>query len=225
MLEGDENAVSLRRVTKRYRHFVLDAIDLDIPMGRIVGLVGANGSGKSTLFRIMMGLVRADSGTVRVLGGRLPDEQVPVKRRIGFVSEDMTLHPEGSLDWHCRVVRSLNPDWDEKRSSALMEGFHLRGGRKAKELSRGEALKAMLVLALGHRPRLLLLDEATAGLDPRSRREVLAELRRLARDEGCAVVMSSHLPDDIQACAHATIELEAGRIVAGAATRRAVEVP
>jgi ABC-2 type transport system ATP-binding protein len=189
-----EPAVSLRGVTKRYRHFTLHPLDLDLPGGRVIGLIGPNGAGKSTLFRILMGLIRADAGEVTVLGRRLPSAGATVKREIGFVSEDMCLHPGAPLEWHLRLVRDFHPRWDDERARTLTARFGL-------------------MLALAGRPRLLLLDEPTAGLDPLVRGEVLEELAALVRRDGLTVVMASHLTTDLEAIADDVILLHEGRVL------------
>src|SRR5258706_1743500 len=143
-----EPAVSLRQVTKTYRHFRLEGIDLDVGAGRVMGLIGPNGAGKSTLLRIVMGLVRPDAGQVRVLAQPMPAAQALIKRSIGFVSEDMRLHPSRSLRWHADLVRWFHPTWDEARLRDLAARFDLRLEQHAGELSRGQVVKAMLVLAL-----------------------------------------------------------------------------
>ena len=206
-------AVSLRGVRKAYRQFTLEAIDLDLEPGRVCGLVGPNGAGKSTLLRILMGLVRPDAGSVRVLGLAMPGDQRAIKRATGFVSEDMGLHARRNLRWHADLVRSFHPDWDEARAAELAARFELGFGQRGGELSRGQAVKAMLLLALASRPRLLLLDEPTSGLDPLMRGELLDELGRVVRDEGLTVLFSSHLTGDIEALADDIAFLHRGRLL------------
>jgi ABC-2 type transport system ATP-binding protein len=208
-----EPTVSLHQVTKAYRHFRLDRIDLDLGAGRITGLIGPNGAGKSTLFRIIMGLVRPDAGRVRVLGRSMPGEQAAIKGLVGYVSEDMRLHPSRSLRWHAELVRSFHPTWDATRAGELAGRFELPLGQRAGELSRGQTVKAMLFLALSHRPRLLLLDEPTAGLDPLARIDLLEELARIVRSEGLSVLFSSHLTGDLELLADDVVLLHAGRLI------------
>jgi ABC-2 type transport system ATP-binding protein len=111
-------AVRLAGVTKRYRHFTLDGIDLELPTGAILGFIGANGAGKSTTLRILMGLVCQDRGTVEVLGHPMPAQEVAAKRNVGYVSEDLRLYKAATLAWHAAFVRSIYPGWDEAYRSA-----------------------------------------------------------------------------------------------------------
>lgn len=209
-----EPIVILEDVTKSYRTFTLDRVTLSAAAGRIVGLVGPNGAGKSTLFRIVMGLVRPDAGRVTVLGCAMPAEQSAIKRAIGFVSEDMRLHAGQSLRWHAELVRAFYPGWDEPRARALAERFRLRFDQRAGEFSRGQTVKAMLLLALARRPRLLLMDEPTAGLDPLARGDLMEELARIVRAEGLSVLLSSHLTGDIEGLADDVALLYEGRLIA-----------
>lgn len=208
-----EPIVQLRQVRKTYRQFSLDSLDFEMATGRVCGLVGPNGAGKSTLLRILMGLVVHDSGLVRVLGREMPREQSAIKQSIGFVSEDMRLHASRDLRWHADLVRSFHPGWDWSRARELAGRFELSFGQRGGELSRGQAVKAMLVLALAHRPRLLLLDEPTSGLDPIMRAELLDELARVVREEGLSVLFSSHATGDVESIADDVAFLLRGRLV------------
>jgi ABC-2 type transport system ATP-binding protein len=208
----DEMAVRLRGVTRRYRHFSLESVDLDVAHGRVLGVVGQNGAGKSTLLRIMMGLVRAEAGTVEVLGQAMPANERMIKGKVGFVSEDMALYRGATLRWHMDLVRSFYPGWDEAHAVALLERFELNPSQKMDGVSRGQQVKAMLLLALARRPVLLVLDEPTAGLDPLVRLDVLRELAA-ARGDGRTVIFSSHRGDDIAGLADDVAFIHAGRLV------------
>lgn len=205
--------VSLRQVRKDYRRFTLGPLDLDLSAGRVCGLVGPNGAGKSTLLRILMGLVRPDAGQVDVAGRRLPRDLAAIKDSLGFVAEDVRLHASRSLRWHADVARSLRDGWDEPYAAALADRLELSFGQRGGEMSRGQAVKAMLLLALAARPRLLLLDEPTAGLDPLARLALLEELARVVREERLTVLFSSHLTGDIEVLADDVAFLHGGRIV------------
>jgi ABC-2 type transport system ATP-binding protein len=207
----DGTAVRLRGVSKRYPHFSLAGVDLEVARGRALGVVGRNGAGKSTLLRIIMGLVYADGGAVEVLGRAMPAEEREVKREVGFVSEDMALYRGATLRWHMELVRSFYPGWDEAHAAALLDRFELRSGQKMGCMSRGQQVKAMLLLALGRRPELLVLDESTAGLDPLVRLDVLRELAA-ARGDRCTVIFSSHRGDDVAGLADDVAFIHAGRL-------------
>src|ERR1700722_20921256 len=134
-------AVEFSGVTKRYKYFTLDHIDLKLPAGYIMGFIGANGAGKSTTLRILMGLVHQDAGYVNVLGHAMPEEQATAKRDIGFVSEDMRLYGAATLEWHMRFVRSIYAYWDSGYADHLVRRFDLRPQQKIKGMSHGQRVK------------------------------------------------------------------------------------
>ena len=206
-------AITLNGVGKKYRYFTLDNIDLQIPEGQIMGLIGPNGAGKSTTIRILMGLVHQDHGDVRVLGHRMPAEQIAAKWDIGFASEDMRLYEGMTLDWHIRFIRSIYPKWDTAYAQLLLKRFGLRAEQKIKGLSHGQRVKSTLLLVLARRPRLLVLDEPTTGLDPVARHEILREITEVMTDEGRSVLFSSHNTQDVEQISDQITFIDRGRII------------
>ncbi len=207
-------AVALEGVRKRYEDFALHDIDLELPTGQVMGLVGVNGAGKSTLLRLLMGLVRADGGKVEVLGLRLPQSQVAVKRDIGYASDDMRLYRGQTLRWHMDFIRAIYPGWDESYAQHLLRRFDLRPQQALGGFSHGQRVKALLLLIFARHPRLLLLDEPTTGLDPVARGEVLDVLADVLRDEERSILFSSHNTADIEQIADTITFLHGGRVVA-----------
>jgi ABC-2 type transport system ATP-binding protein len=206
-------AIKLDGVGKKYRYFTLDNIHLEVPPGQIMGLIGPNGAGKSTTIRILMGLVHQDQGDVQVLGHRMPDEQVAAKWDIGFASEDMRLYDGMTLDWHMRFIRSIYPQWDTAYAQLLLKRFGLRAEQKIKGLSHGQRVKATLLLVLARRPRLLVLDEPTTGLDPVARHEILRELTAVMNDEGRSILFSSHNTQDVEQISDQITFIDRGRVI------------
>ena len=209
-------AFSLSGIAKRYPDFALQDIHLQLPEGQVMGLVGANGAGKTTLLRLLTGLAAADAGSVEVLGQRLPEAQVAAKRDIGFASEDMRLYKSQSLRWHMDLVSRIFPAWDAAYAEELLKRFDVRADQKVGGFSHGQRVKALLLLCLARRPRLLLLDEPTTGLDPVARIEVLEALADVLRDERRSVLFSSHNTHDIEQLADSITFLHQGRLVASA---------
>lgn len=207
-------AFAVSGVSKRYPHFALQDIHLSLPQGQIMGLVGVNGAGKTTLLRILTGLARPDAGSVEVLGYAMPAQQVAAKRDIGFASEDMRLYKSRSLRWHMDLMRAIYPRWDEAYAGELLRRFDLRGDQTLAGYSHGQRVKALLLLNLARRPRLLLLDEPTTGLDPVARAEVLDALADVLRDDARSVLFSSHNTHDIEQLADTISFLHAGRLLA-----------
>jgi len=206
-------AVSFRGVGKKYRYFTLDKIDLSLPQGQIMGLIGPNGAGKSTTIRILMGLVHQDSGEVRVLGRQMPGGQVAAKWDIGFASEDMRLYDSMTLDWHMSFMRSIYPSWDESYAQVLLKRFGIKREQKLRGFSHGQRVKSALLLVLARRPRLIVLDEPTTGLDPVARHEILRELTSAMADESRTILFSSHNTQDVEQISDRITFIDRGRII------------
>lgn len=206
-------AIELEGVCKSYRFFELQNVALQLPRGTIMGLIGPNGAGKSTTIRILMGLVRQDRGEVRVLGHPMPDEQVAAKWDVGFASEDMRLYGAKTLGWHMNFIRSLYESWDERYAQLLLKRFGLRAEQKIKGLSHGQRVKAALLLVFARRPKLLVLDEPTTGLDPVARHEILRELSQVMADEDRTVLFSSHNTQDVEQISDRITFIDRGRII------------
>lgn len=214
MTTDSQNAIMLRGVQKAYAEFALQDINLELPIGQIMGLVGANGAGKSTIMRILMGLIEADSGEVEVCGHRLPQAQVAAKREIGYASEDMRLYKTQSLRWHMNFIAQIYPNWDEAYAAQLLKRFDLRAQQAVGGFSHGQRVKALLLLVLARRPKVLLLDEPTTGLDPVARTEVLEALADVLRDDSRSVLFSSHNTVDIEQLSDTITFLHQGKLVA-----------
>jgi ABC-2 type transport system ATP-binding protein len=206
-------AIELRGVCKRYPFFELDGVSFCLERGQIMGFVGPNGAGKTTTMRILMALVRQDAGEVEVLGCSMPADQVRAKRDVGFVSDEMRLFGGATLAWHMRFVRSIYPGWDDRYADVLLRRFNLRPEQRVKGLSRGEHVKALLLLALARRPRLLVLDEPTSSLDPVARHEVIAELMDVLRDDERSILFSSHNTLDVEQISDQITFIDRGRVV------------
>jgi len=206
-------SVHFEGVSKKYPHFSLDNIHLELPAGSIMGFIGANGAGKSTTIRILMGLVHQDTGSVRVLGHTMPAAQAAAKLDIGFVSEDMRLYCPATLAWHMKFMRPIYPRWDQKYAEELARRFDLKLEQKIKGLSHGQRVKAALLLALARRPRLLVLDEPTTGLDPVARMEVLSELMAVLADEDRTILFSSHNTLDVEQISDQITFIDRGKII------------
>jgi ABC-2 type transport system ATP-binding protein len=206
-------AIYLSGVGKKYRFFSLDDINLKVPEGQIMGLIGPNGAGKSTTIRILLGLVHQDRGEVRVLGHRMPAEQVAAKWDIGFASDDMRLYGSMTLGWHMSFIQSIYPSWDTAYAQLLVKRFGLRVDQKIKGFSQGQRVKATLLLVLARRPKLLVLDEPTTGLDPVARHEILRELTSIMGDEGRTVLFSSHNTSDVEQICDRITFIDRGKVI------------
>jgi ABC-2 type transport system ATP-binding protein len=206
-------AVRFDRVGKTYKYFQLSNVSFELATGQIMGFVGPNGAGKSTTLRILMGLVAQDSGEVAVLGHAIPRDVVAAKRDVGYVSEDMRLYGQATLAWHMNFVASIYAEWDARYASTLLKRFNLRPEQPVKSLSHGERSKAVLLLVLARRPKLLVLDEPTTGLDPVARHEILSELMDVLTDENRSILFSSHNTKDVEQISDQITFIDRGRVI------------
>jgi ABC-2 type transport system ATP-binding protein len=206
--------VELRRVTRRFGDkTALDEVSLTVPRGGVFGLIGGNGAGKTTLIKHLLGLLQAQAGTVRVFGLDPVANPVGVLGRIGYLSEDRDLPNWMRVRELMRYTQAFFPTWDDAYAEELRQAFDLDPNAKVKNLSRGQRARAGLLVALAHRPELLLLDEPSSGLDPVVRRDILGAIIRTIAEEGRTVLFSSHLLDEVERVADRVAIIHQGRIV------------
>jgi ABC-2 type transport system ATP-binding protein len=200
-------------VTKAYRFFSLKPLSFSLAPGQVLGLVGPNGAGKSTTIRLLMGFVQPDAGEVQVLGRSMARESALAKAQIGFVADDMRMFSNATLQWHMGFMASLYPEWDSRYATQLLKRFNLHPEQYAKQLSRGEQMKALLMLTLARRPRLVVLDEPTSGLDPVARHEMTIELMQVLKEEDRSILFSSHNTLDVERICDQIAFLDRGMLV------------
>ncbi|HEY6219041.1 MAG TPA: ABC transporter ATP-binding protein [Gemmatimonadaceae bacterium] len=206
--------VEISQVTRRFgAKTALDDVSLSLSRGQVYGLVGANGAGKTTLIRHILGLLRAESGSVRVFGLDPVADPVGVLSRIGYLSEENDLPGWMRVDELIRYSRAFYPAWDDQYAEELRATFALDPAAKVKTLSKGQKARAGLLVALAYRPQLLVLDEPSSGLDPIVRRDILGAVMRTIADEGRTVLFSSHLLDEVEEVADHVTMINGGRIV------------
>lgn len=206
-------AIQIEGICKQYQHFKLQNVDLSFEQGSVMGLVGPNGAGKSTILRMVMGLVGPDSGTIKVLGHSMPQEQIAAKRNIGFIAEDMRLYESENIAFHMEFIKSIFDSWDDEYAKRLLRRFDLNQEQMVKGMSHGQRVKTTLLLALARRPKLLVFDEPTTGLDPAVRKEVLDEMMSALEDETRSVLFSSHNTLDVEQISDYITFIYGGRII------------
>ena len=206
--------IEVSALTRRFDlKLALDSLDLSVPRGCVFGLVGANGAGKTTLIRHVLGLLKAQSGSVRVFGLDPVADPVGVLGRIGYLSENRDLPAWMRVDELMRYTQAFYPRWDAAYAGQLRRHFGLEPSARIRHLSRGEIAKAGLLVALAHRPELLLLDEPSSGLDPVVRRDILEAIIRTVAEEGRTVLFSSHLLDEVERVSDRLAMMVEGRFV------------
>ena len=213
----NEAVIHLSELTRRFgAKTALASVSLSMPRGAVYGLVGANGAGKTTLIKHILGLLRAESGSVRVFGLDPVAEPVAVLSRIGYLSEENDLPGWMRVDELIRYSRAFYPAWDDAYAEELRRSFALDPAAKIKNLSKGQKARAGLLIALAHRPELLVLDEPSSGLDPIVRRDILGAVLRTIAGEGRTVLFSSHLLEEVEQVADHVTMIHQGKIVLSA---------
>ena len=211
--------VRLEGVCKRVNDaFALRDVNLSVPGGTIVGLLGVNGAGKTTLMRVLLGLAGTDGGSIRIFGHPFGkdaprDARFDVLDRVGAVFDTCPYPTDFTVRDVARSMKSVYSRWDGAACAALLDGFGLAPKTKVKGLSRGMGMKLQLAVALSHNAQLLVLDEPTAGLDPIVREEVLVRLGEFVADDDHAVLMSSHITSDFEHAADRVVGIDAGRMI------------
>src|SRR5258705_3537342 len=193
-----EPVIDVSELTRRFgTTTALAGVTLSLPRGAVYGLVGVNGAGKTTLIKHILGLLRAESGSVRVFGLDPVADPVAVLSRIGYLSEETDVPGWMRVDELIRYSRAFYPAWDAVYAEELRRTFALDLTAKIKTLSKGQKARVGLLIALAYRPELLVLDEPSSGLDPIVRRDILGAVLRAIADEGRTVLFSSHLLDEV----------------------------
>ena len=206
-----ENLIEVRGLCKRYSGFTLDHVDLTVPAGTIVGLIGENGAGKTTTIKAILNVIRPDGGTIRLLG-RAPGDPA-AREGAAAVFEDSYFFGGLTVGQISRSMAGICRNWDAARFAGYCRRFELGDRKPVKEFSRGMRMKLSLATALARHPRLLVLDEATSGLDPVVRGEILDLFLEFIQDEGCGVLLSSHITTDLERIADQIAYLHRGRLM------------
>jgi ABC-2 type transport system ATP-binding protein len=211
---ADAPVIAISQLTRRFGATeALSSVSLALPRGGIYGLVGANGAGKTTLIKHVLGLLKAESGSVRVFGLDPVADPVGVLSRVGYLSEDNDLPGWLTVAEMIRYSRAFYPHWDDGYAEELRATFALDPAAKIKTLSKGQKARAGLLIALAYRPELLVLDEPSSGLDPIVRRDILGAIIRTIADEGRTVLFSSHLLGEVEEVADHVTMINCGKIV------------
>lgn len=192
-----EYAIDIKGLSKAYKNFSLKDVNLSLPKGSIMGLIGENGAGKSTTIKAMLNLVRRDGGTVQILGQDLDKDEKRIKEKIGVVWGESYFHEFLNVKQVSDVMRRIYPHWEPGLFLDYAKRFSLPEHTKIKEYSTGMKMKLSIAAALSHRPQLLILDEATSGLDPVVRDEILDIFFNFIEDGEHSILISSHITSDL----------------------------
>lgn len=206
------NTLVVNNLTKKYRDFTLDKVSFSVPCGTIVGLIGENGAGKSTTINAILGLINYDSGNIELLG-KQDTQDDSVRNQIGVVFDGNNYPEVLSAQKLNRVFKQIYSTWDESKFFSLLKKMSLPTNKKIKEFSKGMKMKLSIAAALSHNSKLLVLDEATSGLDPVVRDDILDMFLEFVQDENNSILVSSHITSDLEKVADYIVFIHEGRVV------------
>ncbi|MCM1103409.1 MAG: ABC transporter ATP-binding protein [bacterium] len=208
-----ENAIEISGVTKRYEGFTLDNISFAVPKGSIMGFIGQNGAGKTTTIRGLLNITDIDDGEIRLLGLHHKKDEYEIKNRLAVVFDELPFHDIFNALDIARIFQGLYPEWDNAVYSAYLERFGLPFKKKIGQYSKGMKMKLQIACALSHNAELLVMDEATTGLDPVVRDEILHLFMEYLQNGERSILMSSHITGDLEKIADSITFIDKGKIL------------
>ena len=208
-----EHILEVKNICKQYKDFALDQVTFQLPAGCIMGFIGENGAGKSTTIKIIMDLVKKDSGTVTIFGKDNETELKSFKEAIGVVVDECCFPDNLSIQNIRKIMKNIYKNWEESTFQNYIERFSLPEKKPVKDFSKGMKMKLSISVALSHRPKLLILDEATSGLDPMVREEILGVFLDFIQDETHSILLSSHITSDLEKICDYITFIHQGKII------------
>lgn len=207
------NAVEISNLTKLYKDFKLDNVSFALPSGCIMGLVGENGAGKSTVIKLILGMIHKDGGKIRLFGKDNSQDIRDIKEDLGVVLDDVGIPAPLNAKQVGRIMKNTFKNWNEEQYKNNLEKLSVPINKQFKDFSRGMKMKLGIAVALSHDPKLLILDEATSGLDPVVRDEVLDIFNEFTRDENHSILISSHIVSDLEKICDYIAFLHKGKLI------------
>lgn len=208
-----ENLLEIRGLCKHYPSFSLENVGFSLPAGSIMGFIGENGAGKTTTLKLILNEVRRDAGEIRIFGKDNIRDELEVKKQIGVVFDESYFYEELTAADVGKILKRVFQTWDQPLYEKYQKDFELPKKKKIKEYSKGMKMKLSIASAIAHHPRLLILDEATSGLDPVVRSDILDLFLDFIQNEECGVLFSSHITTDLERVADYVTFLHKGRVV------------
>lgn len=208
-----ENAVEIKDLTKKYDGFTLNSISFAVPKGCIMGFIGQNGAGKTTTIRALLNIIRTDGGTISMLGLDHIKDEYAIKEQTSAVFDELPFHESFTANQVNTMFKGLYANWSEDTYFGYLDRFSLPRKKKIAKFSKGMKMKLQIAAALSHGAKLLIMDEATTGLDPVVRNEILDIFREYIQDEDHSVLMSSHITSDLEKIADCVTFIDRGRIL------------
>ena len=206
-------AIEIHGLEKQFSRFKLGPLDLTVPQGAVYGLIGPNGAGKTTTLDLILGLGKEDAGSINVLGLNHRRDEVAMKQQVGYASPEVLFNAWGKVNKLIRFVRGFYPSWDDAYCQKLLRSLQIGADERIAALSFGSRVKLGLVLALAWHPKILILDEPTAGLDAVSKQQIFSELLAAVQDEERTVLISSHSLSDLERFADHVGMIKEGKLL------------
>ena len=207
------NALEIKNISKTYKNFKLDDISFVLPCGHIMGLIGENGAGKSTIINCILDIIEKDSGSISVLGQKNDKNNVSLKENIGVVLDASDVYDNYTVKQVENIMKDVYKQWNHEVYDYYIQKFSLPLNKMIKDFSRGMKMKMAITIALSHQPKLLILDEATSGLDPIMRDEILDVFMEFVQDENHAILLSSHISSDLEKIADYIPLIHEGKLI------------
>ena len=207
------DSLEVKNLCKKYNEFELKNINLKLPKGMIMGLIGENGAGKTTTIKAILNLINTDNGEIKVFGLNIKENEKKIKEDIGVVLDDSFLSEYLNPTYINKIMKKIYQNWDEKLYFKYLEDFKLPKNKISKEFSSGMKMKLKIAVALSHHPKLLILDEPTSGLDPVARSEILDIFQDFIQNEENSIFVSSHITSDLEHIADYITFINEGKIV------------
>lgn len=208
-----EAVIKLQNVRKRFKGFELKDVSFEVKKGFVTGFVGANGMGKTTTIKLIMNLLKPDSGEVSVFGLDYETHEREIKQRIGFVYDEHVFYENLTLKEMKKIIQPTYEKWDDALFNQYVEEFQLPLNKKLKTFSKGMQMKASIAIALSHHADLIIMDEPTSGLDPVFRRELLSLLRDIVQDSEKTIFFSTHITSDLDRIADYIVLIHEGELI------------
>ncbi|MBQ8119696.1 MAG: ABC transporter ATP-binding protein [Ruminococcus sp.] len=208
-----ENAIEIKDITKHYDGFTLDNISFNVPKGSIMGFIGQNGAGKSTTINTILNIIKADSGEFKIFGLDNCKHENEIKQDIAAVFDELPFHEQLNAKSLDKILKHIFKQWDSNKFYSYLERFQLPVKKKFAQFSKGMKMKLQIAAALSHNAKMLIMDEATTGLDPVVRNEILDIFLEYLQDEEHSILMSSHITSDLEKIADSVTFIDKGKLL------------
>lgn len=208
-----ENAIEISNLTKKYDGFTLDNISFNVPKGSIMGFIGQNGSGKTTTIKALLNIIKRDSGNIKILGRDNIKDEIEIKSQLAAVFDEIPFQDDFNARQLSIILRSIYSEWNDDTYKGFLDRFQLPEKKKIGQFSKGMKMKLQIATALSHNAKLLVMDEATTGLDPVVRNEILDIFLEYLQDENHSILMSSHITSDLEKIADSVTFIDKGKLL------------